>query len=244
MSSLVFNQNFFIAKAKNIKVVNIIFKYVSRTVRNFTENYIEGIIPITEYLDGVNDYRRVAQFNFTFENSIITPESCLNNKIHKSIKLLNSNYSYLNFLNYRLNILNRINYLNSQFYYKKRVDNVLFPDRRVLESKNLMYNLPKNSAKYYQLKVYKNFKSYWWSPAKYEYNLDTRDLTVGHRNDFNRILLNNIINLILPEYLRVFFNIFRHFNKLTSKRVMLLYLNDYNFFNFFMKKKYNQFTIK
>jgi hypothetical protein len=64
------------------------------------------------------------------------------------------------------------------------------------------------------------------------------------RNNFNKVLINNLINLFCPGYLRIFFNIFRHFTKLISKRIMLLYLNDYNFFNFFIKKKYNVFTIK
>lgn len=65
-----------------------------------------------------------------------------------------------------------------------------------------------------------------------------------YRSNFNKVLVNNLINLFSPNYLRIFFNIFRHFTKLISKRIMLLYLNDYNFFTFFIKKKYNSFTIK
>lgn len=57
-------------------------------------------------------------------------------------------------------------------------------------------------------------------------------------------MINNLINLFCQSYLRIFFNVFRHFTKLVSKRIMLLYLNDYNFFNCFIKKKYNNFTIK
>jgi hypothetical protein len=81
-------------------------------------------------------------------------------------------------------------------------------------------------------------------PIVYKYNNKKNYILMLFRNNFNRILVNNLINLFCPDYLRIFFNIFRHFTKLISKRLMLLYLNDYNFFNFFIKKKHNILTIK
>ncbi len=89
-----------------------------------------------------------------------------------------------------------------------------------------------------------DFISYWHTPIIYKYNNKKNYILMLFRNNFNRILVNNLINLFCPDYFRIFFNIFRHFAKLISKRLMLLYLNDYNFFNFFIKKKHNILTIK
>lgn len=165
----------------------------------------------------------------------------IKSKLFCNINLMDKKLSFINFLHDKLWSLNRITYLSVDLSFKNNSKRLLFPNRVVKDSKTLLKKIYKN-IKY--MKEDSAFISYWHTPIIYKYNNKKNYILMLFRNNFNRILVNNLINLFCPDYFRIFFNIFRHFTKLISKRLMLLYLNDYNFFNFFIKKKHNILTIK
>lgn len=127
------------------------------------------------------------------------------------------------------------------FYLKGGKKKMLAPNRITRDPKLLLKKIYRH-IKYKKERA--KLISYWQYPIRYKYHKKRNRIIMYRRNNFNKVLVNNLINLFCPDRFRIFFNIFRHFNKLISKRIMFLYLNDYNFFNFFIKKKFNIFTIK
>lgn len=246
--------NFLIYKKPNLKLLLFLYRQACASKLknlNFSNglilnNYPEHLLVNYNLLLTAADIRCVLHLNNELENITNISFNSISKNLEHKIKQINVSTSYLFFMYKRFNLLNRASHLSSLFYYRYNSKKNLFPIRFRPEPKNIIKKLYKNieNTTLDKTLVQVSYKSLWWQPATYSYNKKYRTHKILYNNSFNRVLINNLVNLILPNYLRIFYNIFKHFNKLLSKRVMLLYLNDYYLFNLFMKKKYNSFTIK
>lgn len=223
---------------KNLNIFLFLYKK-SNLFNNF--KYLEHLENNNIILHYLNEYNIFIDKSVYYNKDNIVHKLTTNsirNKLLNSIVSLDKKISYIVYLNSKLWYLNRLTYLNTNLCSNKRL---LFTNRLVKEPRTLLSKLHKNVG---FVKEDSDYISYWYNPIKHKYDKKKNINLVLFRNNFNRVLVNNLINLFCPGYLHIFFNIFRHFTKLISKRVMLLYLNDYNFFSCFIKKKYNNFTIK
>lgn len=188
--------------------------------------------------DLLND--KIIYYNRDIPTLTTTTENIRDSIINRLISI-ERGLSYMTYLYKRMWSLNRLTFLSMNFYLKNGKKKMVAPNR-IKKDPNLLL---KKLYKYIRYKKKRGkLTSYWQYPIKYRYKKKINRIIMYRRNNFNRVLVNNLINLFCSGHFRIFFNIFRHFTKLISKRIMFLYLNDYNFFNFFIKKKYNKFTIK
>lgn len=250
----IYNQKYHIITQKKLSVVFLLYFFIvnsSYTNYRLKKNKLELLLN-TEYRHTVLKCKGLIQFY----NSIKTENATLNiskikhysylvddkNKILRSLRSMSKSYPFISSFMQKFFSVNRLNLLRSNLYVDNFEKKLMLVNRQVVNYKNK--NLVTHISKYLKKRETVKLSSYWQYPIRVDYNTAEKTYFINYRNSFNRVLVNNLINLFCSSYLRIFFNIFRHFNRLISKKIMSFYLHDYNFFKLFTKKKYTKFTLQ
>lgn len=250
----VFNHKYYISPQKNLKIISILYLFIVDSNYfncRFKKNNLESLLN-TEYHYTALDCSKVLQFNNSDRATVVILNSSkfkyynylLESKrsILGSLKLTDVSYSFISCFMQKFFSVNRLNSLSNSLYMTNYRKKFMLVNRKIIDYRDK--NLITHIRKYLKREKVIKLRSYWQYPISVKYNVIEKTYFINYKNSFNRVLVNNLINLFCSKYLRIFFNIFRHFNRLISKKIMSFYLHDYNFFKLFTRKKYTKFTLQ
>ena len=249
-----FNHKYYISSQKNLKIISILYLFiVDSNYFNYRlkKNNLESLLN-TEYHYTTFDCSKILQFNKSDKAMVVILNSSkfkyynylLESKrsILGSLKLIGEGYSFISCFMQKFFSVNRLNSLSNSLYMTNYRKKFMLVNRKIIDYRDK--NLITHIRKYLKRQKVIKLRSYWQYPINVKYSVVEKTYFINYRNSFNRVLVNNLINLFCSKYLRIFFNIFRHFNRLISKKIMSFYLHDYNFFKLFTRKKYTKFTLQ